>query len=117
MDNAGARKSTGHSYEVFGVFSTYTGKKTEATVSSFTLKSYKGYIGLNPGPSQIFLLTDGDDTAAQRDNNNWPDEVDNHGTAGSMFTFTDGHAEFVPRSRFLHIWNLCHDSNRTPPSL
>jgi hypothetical protein len=32
-----------------------------------------------------------------------------------MFTFCDGHAEFVPRSRFLDVWNLCHDSNRTAP--
>lgn len=115
MDNAGTRKSTGHSYEVFGVFGTYTGKKTESSVASFTLKSYSGHIGQQPGPSQIFLLTDGDDTAAQKDNNNWPDDVDNHRAAGSMFTFCDGHAEFVPRSRFLHVWNLCHDSNRTAP--
>jgi prepilin-type N-terminal cleavage/methylation domain-containing protein/prepilin-type processing-associated H-X9-DG protein len=115
MDNAGSRKAPGHSYEVLGVFSTYAGKKTEASVSSFTLKNYKGHIGQTPGPSQIFLLTDGDDTAMQGDQNNWPEEVDNHGASGAMFTFCDGHAEFVPRSRFLHVWNICHDSNRAAP--
>jgi len=115
MDNAGTTKSPGHSYEVFGVFGTYTGKKTERSVANFTLKVYTGHVGEQPGPSQIFLLTDGDDTAAQGDNNNWPDPVDNHGADGANFTFCDGHSEFVQRSRYLHVWNLCHDTNRTPP--
>jgi prepilin-type N-terminal cleavage/methylation domain-containing protein len=115
MDNAQTPKGPGTSYEVFGVFSTYVGKKTEKSVASFTLKSFNGHVGEQPGPSQIFLLTDGDDTAAQGDNNNWPDEVDNHGAEGAMFTFCDGHSEFVKRSRFLDVWNRCHDSNRTPP--
>ena len=91
------------------------GKKTESTVASFRLKNYSGYQGTQPGPSQIFLMTDGDDTAAQKDINNWPDAVDNHGIAGANFTFCDGHAEFVSRSRYLHVWNVCHDSNRTSP--
>lgn len=115
MDNASTTKSTGHSYEIFGVFSTYVGKKTESSVASFRLKNYNGFQGTQPGPSQIFLMTDGDDTAAQKDNNNWPDAVDNHGIDGANFTFCDGHAEFVPRNRYLHVWNVCHDSNRTPP--
>jgi prepilin-type N-terminal cleavage/methylation domain-containing protein/prepilin-type processing-associated H-X9-DG protein len=115
MDNAATRKATGHSYEVFGVFGTYSGKKTERSVSTFTLKNYAGHIGEKPGPSQIFIFTDGDDTAAQKDNNNWPDPVDNHGGDGAVFTFCDGHAEFVNRNRFLHVWNLSHDSNRTAP--
>jgi prepilin-type N-terminal cleavage/methylation domain-containing protein/prepilin-type processing-associated H-X9-DG protein len=115
MDNAASRKATGHSYEVFGVFGMYTGKKTERSINNFILKNYAGHIGERPGPSQIFLLTDGDDTGAQGDNNNWPDPTDNHGAEGSTFTFCDGHAEFVSRKRFLEVWNLCHDSNRTSP--
>ena len=116
MDNAGSRKATGHSYEVFGVFSTYAGKKTERTVANFTLRNIPGRVGERPGPSAIFLLTDGDDTTVDRDNQNWPDPVDNHGADGSMFTFCDGHAEFVTRKRFLDVWNTCHDSMRTPPT-
>lgn len=116
MDNAGTTKANGTSYEVFGVFSTYAGKKTERTVAAFSLKNFKGVSpGTIPGPSQIFLLTDGDDTSAQRDNNNWPDAVDNHGEEGATFTFADGHSEFVKRNRYLTVWNLCHDSNRTAP--
>jgi prepilin-type N-terminal cleavage/methylation domain-containing protein/prepilin-type processing-associated H-X9-DG protein len=115
MSFAGAPNTVGHSYEIFGVFNTTVGKKTERSVSMFTLTRYKGREGQRPGPSQIFLITDGDDTALQRDNNNWPDAVDNHGTAGSTFTFCDGHAEFVPRRRFLDVWNLSQDSNRKPP--
>jgi prepilin-type N-terminal cleavage/methylation domain-containing protein len=116
-DNAGTPKASGTSYEVFGVFNGTTGpKKTERTVATFTINQYTGVPkGTRPGASRIFLLTDGDDTAAQADNNNWPDPVDNHGAEGSTFTFCDGHSEFVKRNRFLQIWNICHDSNRTPP--
>lgn len=116
MDNAATRKATGHSYEVFGVFSTYAGKKTERSVANFTLRNIPGRSGERPGPSAIFLLTDGDDTSVDGDHNNWPDPSDNHGTGGSMFTFCDGHAEFVTRKRFLDVWNTCHDSLRTPPN-
>ena len=117
MDNAGNVKATGTSYEVFGVFSTYVGKKTERSVNAFSLKNNKKFpVGTQPGPSQIFLMTDGDDTSVQRDNNNWPDAVDNHGEDGATFTFCDGHAEFVKRSRYLDVWNICHDGNRTPPT-
>jgi prepilin-type processing-associated H-X9-DG protein len=116
-DNAGTPKATGTSYEVFGVFNGTTGpKKTEKTITAFTINSYTGGPrGTRPGASQIFLMTDCDDTAAQGDINNWPDPVDNHGASGATFTFCDGHSEFVKRSRFLHVWNICHDSNRTTP--
>lgn len=116
MNNADTMKAPGTSYEVFGVFNSNAGKKTESSVNNYTLQKYKGGpIGARPGPSQIFLLTDGDDTALPKDNNNWPDPMDNHGAEGAVFTFCDGHSEFVSRKRFLHVWNTCHDSNRTPP--
>ena len=116
MDNANGKKEAGTSYEVFGVFNSSIGKKTESSVNSFTFKNYaKGPIGSRPGAAQIFIFTDGDDQSGTGDNNNWPDAVDNHGREGAVFTFCDGHAEFVTRKRFLHVWNLCHDSNRTAP--
>jgi prepilin-type N-terminal cleavage/methylation domain-containing protein len=116
MNNADTLKGAGTSYEVFGVFNSTAGKKTESSVNAFTLRSYvKGPPGARPGASQIFILTDGDDVGGANDSNNWPDRADNHGAEGSVFTFCDGHAEFVTRKRFLHVWNICHDSNRTPP--
>lgn len=116
MNNADVRKRPGASYEVFGVFNNATGKKTEASVNSFTLRDFAGGPpGTRPGASQVFLLTDGDDVAGPGDNNNWPDAMDNHGIEGSVFTFCDGHAEFVSRKKFLRVWNICHDSNRISP--
>jgi hypothetical protein len=116
MDNATTLKGNGTSYEVFGVFNSSLGKKTERSVNSFTIRNYRGGPpGARPGPIQVFLLTDGDDTSVTRDNNNWPDASDNHGVDGAVFTFCDGHSEFVPRKKFLHVWNICHDSNRIQP--
>jgi prepilin-type N-terminal cleavage/methylation domain-containing protein len=116
MDNATTVKGFGTSYEVFGVFNSKAGKKTEASVNNFTLRNYVGGPpGTRPGASQIFLLTDADDVSGAGDNNNWPDAMDNHGVEGATFTFCDGHSEFVRRNKFMRVWNLCHDSNRAPP--
>lgn len=113
IDNALTPKSTtGHSYECFGN-SAGTRKKTEASVASLVIQNYTQAIGVKPGASQIFLLTDADDTPGQGDNENYPDEVDNHGTMGATVVFCDGHAEFVRQNRWLHVWNMSHDSNHT----
>jgi len=115
-NNAISTKANGTSYEVFGNFG--SNKKTQRTVEDFTIKNYTGLPkGTKPGAARIFLLTDGDDPDATTpgDNNNFPDAMDNHGITGSTFTFCDGHSEFVKRKRFLEVWNICHDSNRTPP--
>jgi prepilin-type N-terminal cleavage/methylation domain-containing protein/prepilin-type processing-associated H-X9-DG protein len=117
MNNANVRRRPGTSFEVFGVFNSDAGKKTETSVNSFTLKNFAGSPrGERPGASQIFLITDGDDLSGAGDNNNWPDPVDNHGAEGATFTFCDGHAEFVTRKKFMRVWNICHDSNRLPPT-
>jgi prepilin-type processing-associated H-X9-DG protein len=93
-----------------------TVKKKEASVSAYTIHNYAPALGTRPGPTQIFLLTDADDTASvvdKNDINNWPDSMtDNHGPDGQNFTFCDGHAEWVSQRRFMHVWNLSHDSAR-----
>ena len=82
---------------------------------TYTLKNYQAALGLMPGASQVLLMTDADDTGnGGSPNNNWPDPEDNHGKEGSVMNFCDGHAEFVKRNRFMHVWNLAQDSNRTP---
>lgn len=114
-DNAQTPKSTsGTSYECFGNFSGSI-KKTEKSVANFTIKNYVGFIGTKPGPANVYLLTDADDVPAQGDNENYPDEVDNHGTAGANIAFCDGHAEFVTQRRWLHVRNLSNDGNSTTP--
>lgn len=66
-NNGNGPKARGTSYECFGNFTArMTGKgistkKTEASVPAFKICYYAAYLGMVPGPSRIFLLTDADD--------------------------------------------------------
>lgn len=121
-DNGIGPKARGTSYECFGNFTAkMTGKgiatkKTETSVATFKICYYAPYLGVVPGPSRIFLLTDADDTSTlvdKNDINNWPDSpTDNHGKYGQNFTFCDGHAEWVSQRKFIEVWNVSHDSSR-----
>lgn len=113
-------KANGLSYECFGNFPARQNlKKTEKSVASFTIENYVGLPkGTKPGPSQIFLLVDGDDGNANKPGNpngQYPDPADNHGIDGFTVSFCDGHAEFVRRSRWLHVLNTMVDGNIQPP--
>lgn len=122
LNNGTGPKSYGTSYECFGNFTDYssgsgvTTKKKESTVNSFVIHKYVPCIGMRPGPSQVFLITDADDTSSlvdRNDINNWPDSpTDNHGNEGQLFVFCDGHATFVKQKQFMRVWNISHDSTR-----
>lgn len=123
-NNGSGPTGTGTSYECFGNFTDrtvraggITQKKTERTVAAYTCKNYVPMMDQKPGPSQIFVITDADDPYAgvdPNDKNNWPDsKSDNHQAEGQNFTFCDGHAEWVPQKRFMHVWNISHDSARS----
>ncbi|HOX57219.1 MAG TPA: prepilin-type N-terminal cleavage/methylation domain-containing protein [Candidatus Paceibacterota bacterium] len=119
-NNGRTRTANGTSYECFGNWggsTTSRGKKSERGLEGFVLKNYKpGGLGTKPGPANVFMITDGDDDAGAGDYNNWPDRMDNHGKDGQIFTFLDGHAAWVTRKKFMHVWNLAHDSNNTEPA-
>jgi hypothetical protein len=74
------------------------------------------WLGSRPGAANVFMLTDGDDDSGAGDFNNWPDPMDNHGKDGQVFTFVDGHAAWVKRVNFLHVWNYSGDSNYEGPT-
>ena len=124
-DNAVSRKAFGTSYEIFGTMAdrqsdgtVATIKKTESSVNSKIITRYTEGLRTAPGPSNILLMLDADDRAAENlgtVNNNWPDKGDNHGELGATINFTDGHARFVKRQEYLRVLNLSQDSNNRPP--
>lgn len=123
-NNGSSTRSAGISYEVSGNFTLrmtgigITTKKKEDTVNAFTICYYAPAIGMKPGPSRVFLITDADDVLPGPgiDLNDWPDSpTDNHGAAGQNFSFCDGHAQWVRQNKFMEVWNISQDSNRTPP--
>jgi prepilin-type N-terminal cleavage/methylation domain-containing protein len=126
-NNAKGPKATGTSYEVFGTFTVRTSTsdggtgtvKKESSVNAFTLYHYGPEVGMKPGPSRVFVITDADDpdTAVDptNDKNNWPDSTtDNHGADGQNFSFCDAHAEWVTQKKFMTVWNIGQDSARSP---
>jgi len=110
--------TTGTSYEIFGTFDGM--KKTENTVNSFSITQYPAKIGVKPGPSQVNLFLDGDDTGSGSDptnpHNNWPDAGNNHGAAGTCMGFCDGHAQWIRTIDYLDVMNTSQDSNQTAPT-
>lgn len=119
LTNNGQNTHTpGTSYEVFGTFR--SGKKTEKSVSAFTLATYTGHIGVKPGPSAINLFLDGDDSGTGADpnntHNNWPDPGNNHGVAGTCMSFCDGHAQWINLKEYLDVMNTSSDDNLTAPT-
>jgi len=124
-DNAVNKKANGTSYEIFGTFAevqpggaTVTVKKTLNSINAKVITRYSAALGLAPGPSQILLMLDGDDTASSglgSQHNNWPDPMDNHGATGTCMNFTDGHARWVTKKEYLKVLNTSQDSNNTEP--
>ncbi len=123
-DNAVNRKANGTSYEIFGTFSSVIGgvgtpvKKTERTIASKVITKYSAALGQRVSPTDIMLMLDADDTGSGglgSTHNNWPDAEDNHGAAGTVMNFCDGHARWVKRMDYLKILNLSQDANQTEP--
>ena len=124
-DNAVKKSANGTSYEIFGTMgdllpggTSVSVKKTESSISAKTITRYTEALGLAPGPAQILLVLDADDTGSEglgSTHNNWPDQEDNHGAAGTCMTFCDGHAQWVERVDYLRVLNISQDSNNKQP--
>jgi prepilin-type N-terminal cleavage/methylation domain-containing protein/prepilin-type processing-associated H-X9-DG protein len=127
LDNADGRNAVGntlnpdggHSYEVSGFFNGENGtsqadgkntRKTQKTVNSHTLRNGEQgnyhFGGQVPGPSRTWLIYDADDPGVgtgtvDRPNGDFPDKGDNHSNEGGNIVFADGHAEWVPRKKYI----------------
>ena len=120
VDNAVNRTANGTSYEIFGTMGDAGGtiKKTESSVNSKVVTIYTAAKGVRPGPSQIMLFLDADDTGSDglgSTHNNWPDKEDNHGAEGTCMNFCDGHAEYIKRVNYLNVLNTSQDGNQKAP--
>ena len=129
VQNAGGREQPyGISYEVSGYLNSYlnTGnnynnkRKTEKTCTGYTTKITElpyATAGQYIGPSDIWIIYDADDRYANdpdRQNDNYPDRGDNHGTAGANVVFCDGHAQWIPRKDYLRSFILGTDEYHPP---
>lgn len=124
------RGGYGSSYEIFGFMGFNRGwrsrfrlgdqwietegiRKTYQTAQTYSRVSEAlGMRGVIPGPSQIWLILDGDETLDPDDTNNFPDAGDNHHASGANVTFCDGHLEWVKRERYLVAYEISQDEAR-----
>jgi prepilin-type N-terminal cleavage/methylation domain-containing protein/prepilin-type processing-associated H-X9-DG protein len=132
LNNAAGREGTsGHSYEIAGFLNTIgsgarAGKnerKRQATVSGWTYQLINttfpqyNYAGQRGGPSDIWIIYDADDrypADPAKQNGDYPDPGDNHGTAGGNVIFCDGHAEWVPQKRYIQSFTRGTDEYHGP---
>jgi prepilin-type N-terminal cleavage/methylation domain-containing protein/prepilin-type processing-associated H-X9-DG protein len=117
LDKNGAN---GHSYEVKGNIRTDKGppevrqKFSQRLVLTQTCKYYsKIDVGYKPGPCALWFVYDSDNGGI----NSEPDDADAHGKDGSNFAFCDGHAEWVPRSKWRRVYNISRDADLTSLTL
>jgi len=110
----GKAGTNGTSYEVAGFFAGQNGsfisetvnvRKTQKSVLSHIYNTPQAgtkynFIGQHASPSDVWIIYDADD-APPGPNEDFPDAIDNHGTDGANIVFGDGHAEWVPRKRYV----------------
>lgn len=126
---AGSRTNFGTSYELFGFMNSHSGSSNFTMVgmgnrtirasgvrkSLASVQSYKhmfdtfGLQGTVPGPSQIWLIPDGDDPPGRQ---NFPDPQNNHGAEGANVLHCDGHVEWIPTRIYLYRYELAQDEHR-----
>jgi prepilin-type N-terminal cleavage/methylation domain-containing protein/prepilin-type processing-associated H-X9-DG protein len=94
-------------------------RKTQNVIAGYTYQQPSLYtrVGERASPSEIWIIYDADDRLAsdpKRRNEDYPDEGDNHGKDGGNIVFCDGHAEWVPRSRYLQSFARGTDEFHDP---
>lgn len=131
----GKAKLPGSSYEVFSFMNFNGGTTTDLmingqmrtvpgvkkSISSVQTHAHRfnafGLQGQIAGPSRVWLILDADEKYSDAPNvhQNYPDPIDNHGADGGNVQFCDGHAEWIPRSKYLYSFEMSQDENRTRP--
>ncbi len=122
----------GVSYEIYGFMNNdgstvanhwYYGKQVSAGGLKKSDRNTSGYVHKNTvfglkgqmiGPTQIWLIMDGDRQGAGAINN-YPDKNDDHGASGGNILFCDGHVEFVRQKNYVLSYELAQDEARSGP--
>lgn len=102
----------GVSYEI-NAFMNWTTRKTERTVSRWVHQHNTfGLRGMVFGPSDIYLMFDGDRKGPGA-RNNYPDRNDNHGAHGVNMQMCDGSVKWVKGGRhYLLAYEISQDEGR-----
>lgn len=105
----------GTSYEI-NAFMNWTTRKTERSVSRWIHKSSAlGLRGQGFGPSDIYLIFDGDRNGPGA-KNNFPDKNDNHGAQGVNMQMCDGSTRWVKGGMFyVRAYEISQDEGRSQP--
>ena len=104
----------GVSYEI-NAFMNFTTRKTDRTVQNWVHRSRAFDLkGRSVGPTDIYLIFDGDGQGPGAVNN-YPDPNDNHGEQGTNFQMCDGSAKWVKKDKYLFVYELSQDENRSTP--
>lgn len=105
----------GVSYEI-NAFMNWTTRKTERTVSRWVHQSPAlGLRGQVFGPSDIYLMFDGDRKGPGA-KNNFPDRNDNHGAQGVNMQMCDGSTRWVKGGMaYVLAYEISQDEGRSQP--
>jgi len=105
----------GVSYEI-NAFMNWTTRKTERSVSRWVHRyTTLGLQGQVFGPSDIYLMFDGDRQGPGA-RNNYPDPNDNHGAAGVHMQMCDGSAKWVKGGMvYVRAYEVSQDEGRAGP--
>src|SRR6266436_4908859 len=89
-------------------------KKSDRTVQNYLHKNNALMLkGVHVGPTQIWLIVDGD-RAGSGAVNNYPDKNDDHGTAGGNILFCDSHVQWVKGGKnYILSYETSQDENRS----
>jgi prepilin-type N-terminal cleavage/methylation domain-containing protein len=105
----------GVSYEI-NAFMNWTTRKTEQSVSHWVHQyAALGLRGMVFGPSDIYLMFDGDRQGPGA-KNNFPDKNDNHGADGVNMQMCDGSAKWVKGGmHYVRAYEISQDEDRSAP--
>ncbi len=107
----GAKVETYEEIPYFGATKTINGvRKSLSNINCYTkYHNAFGLKGTHPGPSSFWIILDNTYPGQAF----YPDDGDNHGSAGGNVGFCDGHVEWVKASAYVYRYELSQDENRT----